>query len=143
MSSTTVQGCENESALEDKVIRLREWGTTRAYGLPSPGDRGWCIGTGNTALVQLTDRNVSLRHAELFHRRRQWHLRALEGTPGLRQDGEPRQEFALTPGLEIGIGATILIAESERSIALREFCARLLGWGDDRMRAVDHALRAI
>jgi len=87
----------------------------------------WCIGTGNTALVQLTDRNVSLRHAELFHRRRQWHLRALEGTPGLRQDGEPRQEFALTPGLEIGIGATILIAESERSIALREFCAGCLG----------------
>jgi hypothetical protein len=49
----------------------------------------------------------------------------------------------LTPGVEIGIGATVLIAESVRSVALREFCRRLLGWGGDRMRAVDQALRAI
>jgi hypothetical protein len=36
-----------------------------------------------------------------------------------------------------------LIAESRRSIALREFCARVLGWDASRARAVDHALRAI
>jgi hypothetical protein len=65
------------------------------------------------------------------------------GTAGVRQDGELRKEFVLTPGTEIGIGATVLIAESERYIALREFCSRLLGWGGDRMCAVDHALRAI
>jgi hypothetical protein len=47
------------------------------------------------------------------------------------------------PGVEVGIGETTLIAESPRSIALRDFCARLLGWGGDHMPAVDHALRAL
>jgi hypothetical protein len=62
---------------------------------------------------------------------------------GLRQDGVPRREFELTPGVEIGIGASVLVAESARGVAVREFCRRLLGWGGDRMRAVDHALRAV
>ena len=61
----------------------------------------------------------------------------------LRQDGVYRKEFVLTPGVEVGIGATVMIAESLRSIALREFCQRLLGWGVDRLGVVDHALRAI
>lgn len=84
-----------------------------------------------------------VRHAELFHERGLWHIRALERTAGLREDGASRKEFVLAPGVEIGIGTTTLVAESEHSIALREFCARLLGWGRDRMAAIDHALRAI
>jgi hypothetical protein len=82
-------------------------------------------------------------HAELIHERGQWRIRDLERTTGLRQDGEPRKELVLASGVEVGIGATTLIAESQRSIALREFCTRILGWGGDRMRAVEHALRAI
>ena len=36
-----------------------------------------------------------------------------------------------------------LLAESGRSIASRSFLARTLGWTDDRLEAVDFALRAI
>jgi hypothetical protein len=45
--------------------------------------------------------------------------------------------------MELGVGVTTLIAESERSIALRGFVARLLGWGEDRAAVVDQALRSI
>jgi hypothetical protein len=60
----------------------------------------------------------------------------------VRQDGVRREEFTLTPGVEIGIGATTLIAESPQTIALREFCGRMLGWECDPA-VIDHALRAI
>jgi hypothetical protein len=137
------QDHETELAFGGQVIRLREWGTDCTYELSSRPGRGWCIGASSTCALRLTDPDVALKHAELFDERGQWHIRDLDGTTGVRQDGELRKEFALTPGTEIGIGATVLIAESERYIALREFCARLLGWGGDRMFAVDHALRAI
>jgi len=140
--SARLQDRKTESAL-NRVIQLREWGTDHIWELPSRRTQNWRIGASNTCALRLTDPDVALCHAELFHERRQWHLRDLEGTTGVRQDGELRQEFVLTPGTEIEIGATILIAESEHYIALREFCARLLGWGKDRMPAVDHALRAI
>lgn len=45
--------------------------------------------------------------------------------------------------MEIGVGATTFVAESQRTIRLRAFCQRLLGFHGDRMRAVDQALRAI
>jgi len=142
MSSTTIHDHKTGPAL-DKVIQLREWGTDYTHALPSRGTRSWHIGASNTCALRLTDPDVSLRHAELFYEREQWHIRDLEGTTGVRQDGELRQEFVLAPGTEIAIGATVLIAESKRCIALREFCSRLLGWGSDRMSVVDHALRAI
>lgn len=122
---TTVHDPAASAAGDDEVIRLREWGTDRAHPLP------------------LIERGVSLRHAELIHERGQWHIRDLASTTELRQGGEPRKEFVLTPGVEVGIGPITLIAESQRSIALREFCARMLGWGGDRVRVVDHALRAL
>ena len=46
-------------------------------------------------------------------------------------------------GDEIGIGGLTLIAESSRSIELREFLSRLLGWRGQRIEVVDHALRSI
>jgi hypothetical protein len=137
------QGHEAELAFGGQVIRLREWGTDCTYELPSRPSRGWCIGASSTCPLRLTDPDVALKHAELFDERGQWHIRDLPGTTGIRQDGEPRKEFVLTPGVEISIGVTTLIAESERSIAFREFCARLLGWGTGRMCAVDQALRAL
>jgi hypothetical protein len=50
---------------------------------------------------------------------------------------------SLEPGMEIRVGSTTLLAEDGRWITLRAFCARLLGWGSDRMLAVDQALRSI
>ena len=103
----------------------------------------WYIGSSATCPLRLTGRGISLVHAELIDEGAQWRIRDFEGATGLRQDGQPRKEFVLTPGVEVGIGSVILIAESQRTIALRDFCARILGWGGDRMQAVDHALRAI
>ena len=128
---------------DDDVVRLREWGTERFYNLPEPPVRDCFIGRSNACALQLADPRVSPRHAELLHEWEQWHLRDLQRSLGLRRDGERCNDLVLTPGVEVGIGTTTLIAESPRSIALRAFCARILGWGDDRMPVVDHALRAI
>lgn len=128
---------------DDKVIQLREWGAHRTHALPPRRVRGWRIGAASTCSLRLIDSSISPQHAVAFRVRGQWHIRDLQSATGLRQDGELRREFALTPGVEIGIGAMTMIAESKRSIALREFCARLLGWDGDRMSAVDHALRTI
>jgi len=47
------------------------------------------------------------------------------------------------PGAEITVAGKIFIVETRRSLALRDFCARLIGWGEARAATVDHALRAI
>src|SRR5215510_4232425 len=62
---------------------------------------------------------------------------------GVRLDGARRAEIVLEPGIEVGIGGLTLIAESGRSVVLRGFLARLLGWRSDRIEVVDHALRSI
>src|SRR6185503_8160289 len=72
-----------------------------------------------------------------------WVLRDLSSKNGLRLDGARRTEIVLEPGAEIGIGGLTLIAESMRSVALRGFLARLLGWRSDRIEVIDHALRSI
>jgi hypothetical protein len=81
-------------------------------------------------------------HAQLTYERQRWWIREVERGHGVRQDGVRREEFTLTPGVEIGIGTTTLIAESPSTITLREFCARMLGWECDAA-VIDHALRAI
>jgi hypothetical protein len=82
MLSTMHQDRETEPALDDKVIRLREWGTDCAHALPSRHGSAWYIGASNTCPLRLTDPDVSLRHAELFHERGQWHIRDLGVPPG-------------------------------------------------------------
>jgi len=129
-------------ALEpDEVIHLREWGTDKIHVLPQPPCQGWLIGTSPECPLYLDDIRVSSTHADLTYQHGAWWIRDLGS--GLRQDGVSRKAFALAPGVEVGIGGTTLIAESQRSITLRDFCARLLGWSDDHMPVVDHALRAI
>jgi hypothetical protein len=124
---------------DDEIVQLREWGTERicklSHRLPPDGVV--------ECSVRVADVEVPAKDLELIPERNQWRIQALERTTDLRQDGEPRQGFVLTPGVEVGIGRITLIAESRRSIALREFCARVLGWDASRARAVDHALRAI
>jgi hypothetical protein len=70
-------------------------------------------------------------------------LRDLSSKNGLRVDGARRAEIVLEPAAEISIGGLTLIAESSRSVALRGFLARTLGWRSDRIEVVDHALRSI
>jgi hypothetical protein len=124
------------------VIRLRPWGTERTHELPRVSGRGWYVGTSDSCALQLTDPRAAPVHAQLTYERQRWKIREVESEHAVRQDGMRREEFTLTPGVEIGIGNTTLIAESPDTIALREFCARMLGWGRDPA-VIDHALRAI
>ena len=55
---------------------------------------------------------------------------------GLLRDGARCDAFAFEPGVEIGVGSATIIAESWRSMALRAFCARILGWADHRAATV-------
>src|ERR1044071_9147675 len=134
---------EREHDPYDRIIHLRRWGADVTYAFSKSAARAISIGASEDCTLRLTDPDVSPMHAELIQEKAQWRIRALQSTRELRRDGERCSEFLLTPGVEVGIGRTTLIAESQRSLALREFCARLLGWGGDRRGAVDHALRAI
>jgi len=144
-ASTKTDVAVNEWAIDDGVVRLREWGTDRIWVLPPPPADECTIGAAETCAVQLDDPSgrVSRVHARLGREHAKWLLRDLGSKNGVRLDGARRTEVVLEPGVEIGIGGITLIAESPRSIALREFLARLLGWRSDRTEVVDHALRSI
>lgn len=137
-----------EWAIDDAVIRLRAWGTDAIWMLPATaGDdhRIWTVGAAETCALRIEDPSgrVSRVHAHLVRDRERWQLHDLGSKNGLRLDGARRTEFVLEPGAEIGIGGLTLIAESGRSIALRGFLARVLGWTSDRTQVVDRALRSI
>jgi hypothetical protein len=127
----------------DQVLYLREWATDRQHLLPSAPTARCAVGTAETCTVRLTDSSVSPIHAHLRRDSRRWSIRALGRDLGLLQDGARCDAFALEPGVEIGVGSTTLIAESMHSVDLRAFCARILGWSDDRAPIVDRALRSI
>jgi len=128
--------------LGNQIIQLREWGTERAHPLPGYALR--CrLGTEEDCTVRLSDPDVLPVHAQLTRERQRWLTRALGDTPGLLRDGARCDAFSLEPGVEIGVGGTTLVAESAQWIALRSFCARILGWDRDRLAVVDRALRSI
>jgi hypothetical protein len=143
--STKTDVAVNEWAVDDGVMRLREWGTDTIRVLPLPPTNEWTVGASDTCALQLDDPSgrVSRVHARLVRDRTKWLLRDLGSKNGVRLDGARRTEIVLEPGVEIGIGGITLIAESSRSVALRGFLARLLGWRSDRTEVVDHALRSI
>lgn len=139
---TTSPQWASDPVLRHEIVQLREWGTERAH--PLPGDALRCrLGTEDDCTVRLSDPDVLPIHAQLTRERQHWLTRALGDTPGLWRDGARCHAFALEPGLELGIGGTTLVAESAHWIALRGFCARILGWGSDRLPVVDRALRSI
>src|SRR6266480_2741452 len=127
----------------DNVIRLREWASDTLHKLPEQPRGPVLIGASSGCAVRLRDRSAAAETAQLTFDGTRWWIRGRENPHGLRQDGVPRDRFMLTPGLEVGIGATTLVAESLRTAQLRRFCQRLLGWGADRMSAVDQALRSM
>jgi Inner membrane component of T3SS, cytoplasmic domain len=143
--ATKTDAAASEWAIDDAVMRLREWGTDVIRVLPPPPTNEWTIGAGETCAVQLDDpsRRVSRLHARLVRDQARWLVRDLGSKNGVRLDGARRAEIVLEPGAEIGIGGITLIAESRRSVVLRGFLARLLGWHRDRNEVVDHALRSI
>jgi len=101
------------------------------------------IGTSQECALRLDDPHVSRKHAQLSFERGKWQIRDLGSKNGLRQDNARRKEFTLDPGIEVSLGSTTLIAESERFIELRNFCCRILGWASDRAGVVDQAMRSL
>ena len=130
--------------LNDTVTRLREWGTDRIYELPSQAG-AWTIGASDDCDVQLRDllRHTSRQHAWLTRDDATCTMTDADSKNGLWLDNARRQMFELAPGMEIGIGSLRLVAESPRTIAMRAFLARLIGWSAGRRRDVDRALRAV
>jgi Inner membrane component of T3SS, cytoplasmic domain len=144
-SSTKTDAAANEWAIDDDVMRLREWGTDMINALPLPPIREWTVGAAESCALRLEDPSgrISRLHARLVRDETRWLLRDLGSKNGMTLDGARRTEIVLEPGIEIGIGGLTLIAESYRSVALRGFLARVLGWRTDRIETVDHALRSI
>ena len=149
--STKTDIAANEWAIDDSVMRLREWGTDTIRLLPQLATNEWVlinewtVGAAKTCALQLDDPTgrISRLHARLVHQRSKWLLRDLGSKNGIRLDGASHPEIVLEPGAEIGIGGVTLIAESLRSIKLHGFLARLLGWRAERIAVIDHALRSI
>ena len=96
-------------------------------------------------MIRIQDRSgkVSRLHARLVRVHGKWRLRDEGSKNGVWVEGSRRHETVLEPGFEIGIGGVTLVAESLRSIALRSFLARLIGWGHARSELVDYALRSV
>ena len=142
-----VEFASNESnASNDEVFRLREWGTHRMVPLRVPtGPRkqveASTAGSANTTALQLSSRGIG--DLELTYEGQSWRLKDWAGAVNLKQDGAPTREVTLLAGTEVTIAGRTLIAESQRIVGLRALCSRLLGWSDERIGTVDHALRAI
>jgi len=145
MYPSTKTGCGPEWAIDDRVTHLRDWATHRIRPLPLPPSREWWIGTGEKCEIQLADPTgqVSRRHARLVRDEATWTPHDHDSKNGLRLDGAKRSAIVLAPGVEIGIGGVTLIAESARSVQLRDFLARVLGMGPSRAEVVDRAFRAV
>lgn len=145
-SSTASNMMFEEWALNDDVIRIREWGTDRVFTLFAD-ERGLrTIGTGADCWLRLEDpqRRVSRKHAHIERVHGRWCVIDDGSKSGVYLDGVRRDRAVLVPCAEIGFGGGVtFIAESARSIALRGGLARMLGWGPLHAGAIDLALRAI
>ena len=133
-------------AIQDEVIRLREWGTDTFYELPDvrrgrPSD--WTVGSSGGCAIHLEDRWASRRHAQLSYESGRWSVTDLESKNGLKIDGVSVRAGSLEPGTELRIGRTTLLAESRRSVELRCFLGRLLGWSKNRRAVVDAAMHQL
>ena len=130
---------------DDEVVQFREWSTDQTYLLPLYPTMRSTIGTSGGCAIQLVDpwRRISRVHAEVIHERGQLLLRDLQSKNGLWLNGARTSEVWLTPGDEITIGYVTLVAESRRSIELRSYLCRLLGWDGRLLEVVDLALRSI
>jgi len=130
--------------IEDPVIRLREWGSERVYGLPDTPIE-LTLGSASSCELQLRDKStqISRQHAKLTPFAGGWRIKDLNSKNGLWRDGARRLEFTLMPGLEIGMGSLRLVAESRQLITLRELVCRFLGWTAQRQDEVDEALRSL
>ncbi len=149
MISTTTDVSFHRWAIDDSVIRLRQWGTEVVHLLRSGDPDRLMIGTAPTCAIRVEDpsHRTSREHAYLerayVHDRQRWCI-VDRSKNGLAVDGEQRDKGLLSPGMEIDLGGgVILIAESARWLDLRYALSRMLGWRAANTEAVDLALRMV
>ncbi len=138
---TNTDSCRGADWLiDDEVSRLRLRGTETAH----PVVVGAVIGSGADCAIRLSDPegHVSRQHARIIRDTEHLAIEDLKSKNGLSMAGTQRPKFPLTPGLEIGIGSLVLVAESPRSIELRGLLQCLMGW-EDAEDSVDLALQSI
>jgi hypothetical protein len=130
--------------LDDEVIRFRIFGTDETYELSSR-PRVRTIGTSSKCDLRIRDLSgrVAAQHARLVRRGSQWTIRASDDAAGLCSDHVPLREGPLIPGINIGLGAVKLIAESRRSQALHRYLAWLIGFGAQHRVQIDRALGTV
>ena len=129
---------------DDPLVHLRQWATEFVYAMPDVNRA--VVGTERSADMRLLDptRSVSGRHGRLVRRAKVWWLKDLRSNNGISIEGSrPQKEFLITPGVEIGLGDLILVAENQTLVRLRAFLGRILGRGAENLRTIDLAMRAI
>jgi FHA domain len=151
INGTKSDPAAQEWAINDRVVQIRVWGTDIVHRLPDPPpDPGSdaeevVLGASATCSIRVDDPTglASRVHARISSSERGWVVRDLDSKNGIQFDGAQRPKGLLEPGVELGIGGVVFIAESAKLIALRGFLARLLGWGPERRHDVDRALRSV
>jgi Inner membrane component of T3SS, cytoplasmic domain len=143
-TATNAGPCLDDWSIHDDLVRLREWGSNNVYAL-SAAQPEWLVGSSAMCALRLLDSSARLSrlHARLVRTHGRWSIQDLGSKNGLLIDGARCESCVLEPGIEVGLGGITLIAESPRSIALRGYLARLLGWSIGQLQAVDRALRAL
>src|ERR1044071_2242255 len=86
-------------AIDDEVVRLREWGTDRSYLLP-PAEDNVTIGSAETCTLRLTDTTgcLSRQHARLAREATRWIAHDLDSKNGMRLHGGGRPPGPLRAG---------------------------------------------
>lgn len=141
--TTKTDASVDDWSINDELVRLRAWAGDRMYPMPV-GEGEHYIGSGDDCWVRLShpDSLISRHHIALTRQQTKWLVRDVSKN-GFKLDGVRVSEGVLTPGTEIWLAGTQLVAESQRLASLRGFLGRILGWKSSQNLAVDIALRAI
>jgi hypothetical protein len=142
MTETGTDHHLREWTINDDIIRLRQWASDEIYELSSRWSDCF-IGRGTDCKIRLSDPKVSTQHVRLLRDQERWNLVDLTSKNGVQVDGVRQYTARLEPCMEIGLGGQTFIAESLRSVDLRCFLLRLIGWGKAHFQTIDEALREI
>ncbi len=142
---TEADGANKAWLAHAPVTQLREWGTDIVHPLPGSDVAEWVIGSDPSAALRLVDPSglVSRRHARLVRHGAWWKLEDLRSKNGLRQDRARSTKFWIIPGMEVGVGSLILVAENPPLVQLRSYLARVLGWDAASRAVVEGAIQEI
>src|SRR3569833_3289850 len=129
----------DEWAIDDDVVRLREWATETVRPLPQPPVDECTVGAAETCTIRIDDRSgrVSRLHARLVRAQGKWLLHDEDSKNGIWLDGSRRREITLEPGAEIGNNNNTHNTKNKHTNTQRNFLARLVGWGKGLTEILD------